>query len=117
MQVLYDLFAVAAAKHLDRDDFLLTSVEAVRGDESLQSLLVRLAPGDEAVARITARRKAPDPALFVGSGKADEIKANQRAAWAGLSAGWEKWDSIIMSQLAPVTAAMVKEAAERLVVA
>ena len=31
--------------------------------------------GDLAVARITARRKAPDPALFVGSGKADEIKA------------------------------------------
>ena len=28
-----------------------------------------------AVARVTARRKAPDPALFIGSGKADEIKA------------------------------------------
>jgi 50S ribosomal subunit-associated GTPase HflX len=27
------------------------------------------------VARVVARRKAPDPALFVGSGKADEIKA------------------------------------------
>jgi GTP-binding protein HflX len=27
------------------------------------------------VGRVTARRKAPDPALFVGSGKADEIKA------------------------------------------
>ncbi|MCA0176080.1 MAG: GTPase HflX [Proteobacteria bacterium] len=31
--------------------------------------------GDAPVARITARRKSPDPALFVGSGKADEIKA------------------------------------------
>ena len=26
------------------------------------------------VARLTCKRKAPDPALFVGSGKADEIK-------------------------------------------
>jgi GTP-binding protein HflX len=31
--------------------------------------------GDLPVARLVARRKAPDPALFVGSGKADEIKA------------------------------------------
>ena len=31
--------------------------------------------GDTPVARLTARRKAPDAALFVGSGKADEIKA------------------------------------------
>ncbi len=31
--------------------------------------------GDVTVARLTARRSAPDPALFVGSGKADEIKA------------------------------------------
>jgi GTP-binding protein HflX len=31
--------------------------------------------GDEPVARLTARRQAPDAALFVGSGKADEIKA------------------------------------------
>ncbi len=31
--------------------------------------------GDVAVARVIAKRKAPDPALFVGSGKADEIKA------------------------------------------
>jgi GTP-binding protein HflX len=31
--------------------------------------------GDMPVARVIARRKAPDPALFVGSGKADEIKA------------------------------------------
>jgi GTPase len=31
--------------------------------------------GDQPVARLVARRKAPDAALFVGSGKADEIKA------------------------------------------
>jgi GTP-binding protein HflX len=30
--------------------------------------------GDVAVARVVARRKAPDPAFFVGSGKADELK-------------------------------------------
>jgi GTPase len=30
--------------------------------------------GDVPVARVIARRKAPDPALFVGSGKAEEIK-------------------------------------------
>jgi GTP-binding protein HflX len=31
--------------------------------------------GLEPVARVTCKRKAPDAALFVGSGKADEIKA------------------------------------------
>ncbi|MBW8828662.1 MAG: GTPase HflX [Burkholderiales bacterium] len=31
--------------------------------------------GDVVVARVIAKRKAPDPALFIGSGKADEIKA------------------------------------------
>jgi SAM-dependent methyltransferase len=39
---------------------------------------------------------------------ADEIRDAQRAAWAGLSAGWEKWDSVIMDQLGPVSAAMVE---------
>jgi len=38
---------------------------------------------------------------------ADEIKDGQRATWAGLSAGWEKWDTIIMGQLAPVGAAII----------
>jgi len=43
-------------------------------DPSLEELaLLAASAGDETVARITARRKAPDPALFVGSGKADEI--------------------------------------------
>jgi SAM-dependent methyltransferase len=38
---------------------------------------------------------------------ADEIRDAQRATWAGLSAGWEKWDSVIMEQLAPVGDAMI----------
>jgi ubiquinone/menaquinone biosynthesis C-methylase UbiE len=38
---------------------------------------------------------------------ADEIRDSQREVWAGLSAGWERWDSIILSQLAPITAAMI----------
>jgi GTP-binding protein HflX len=45
-------------------------------DASLDELaLLASSAGDEVVARVTARRRAPDPALFVGSGKADEIKA------------------------------------------
>ncbi|WP_082368623.1 GTPase HflX [Piscinibacter sakaiensis] len=45
-------------------------------DDSLDELaLLAESAGDEPVARVVARRKAPDPALFVGSGKADEIKA------------------------------------------
>ena len=44
-------------------------------DPSLDELaLLAESAGDAAVARITAKRKSPDPALFVGSGKADEIK-------------------------------------------
>ena len=39
---------------------------------------------------------------------ADEIRDAQRATWAGLSAGWEKWDSVIMDQLGPVGAAMIE---------
>ena len=39
---------------------------------------------------------------------ADEIRDGQRATWAGLSAGWEKWDSVIMEQLAPVSVAMIE---------
>ena len=38
----------------------------------------------------------------------DEIRDGQRATWAGLSAGWEKWDSIIMDQLGPVGTAMIE---------
>jgi GTP-binding protein HflX len=44
-------------------------------DPTLNELaLLTESAGDEPVARITAKRRSPDPALFVGSGKADEIK-------------------------------------------
>jgi ubiquinone/menaquinone biosynthesis C-methylase UbiE len=39
---------------------------------------------------------------------ADEIRDSQQEAWAGLSAGWDKWESVIMDQLAPVGAAMIE---------
>ena len=38
----------------------------------------------------------------------DEIRDVQRATWAGLSASWEKWDSVIMDQLGPVGTAMIE---------
>jgi GTP-binding protein HflX len=44
-------------------------------DPTLDELaLLAESAGDLPVAKITAKRKAPDAALFVGSGKADEIK-------------------------------------------
>ncbi len=44
-------------------------------DASLDELaLLAESAGDVAVARVIARRKAPDPAFFVGSGKADELR-------------------------------------------
>ena len=45
-------------------------------DSSLDELAqLAESAGDHPVARLTARRRSPDPALFVGSGKAEEIKA------------------------------------------
>ena len=38
---------------------------------------------------------------------AEEIRDGQRASWAGLSAGWDKWDAVIMDQLRPVGSAMI----------
>ena len=38
---------------------------------------------------------------------ADEVRDAQRTTWAGLSAGWEKWDAVIMDQLGPVGTAMI----------
>jgi SAM-dependent methyltransferase len=38
---------------------------------------------------------------------AEDIRTAQRATWAGLSAGWERWDSIIQDQLGPVGAEMI----------
>jgi GTP-binding protein HflX len=44
-------------------------------DDTLDELaLLAESAGDLPVARVIARRKAVDPALFIGSGKADEIK-------------------------------------------
>jgi GTP-binding protein HflX len=45
-------------------------------DASLDELAqLATSAGDDPVARVVAKRKAPDAALFIGSGKADEIKA------------------------------------------
>lgn len=45
-------------------------------DSELEELgLLAQTAGLEPVARVTCKRKAPDAALFIGSGKADEIKA------------------------------------------
>jgi GTP-binding protein HflX len=45
-------------------------------DPGLDELaLLASSAGDDPVARVTARRRAPDAALFVGSGKAEEIRA------------------------------------------
>ncbi|HIV70419.1 MAG TPA: GTPase HflX, partial [Candidatus Aquabacterium excrementipullorum] len=44
-------------------------------DPTLDELaLLAESAGDAPIARVIARRKAPDAAFFVGSGKADEIK-------------------------------------------
>ena len=52
-------------------------------DPGLDELaLLSSSAGDEPVARIIARRKAPDAALFVGQGKAEEIKATVAASSA-----------------------------------
>lgn len=46
-----------------------------RFDETLQELgLLAQTAGLEPVARVSCKRRAPDAALFIGSGKADEIK-------------------------------------------
>jgi SAM-dependent methyltransferase len=37
----------------------------------------------------------------------EEIRDGQRVAWAGLAAGWAKWDAVIMDQLRPVGAAII----------
>lgn len=38
----------------------------------------------------------------------DQIRKAQQATWAKLSVGWEKWDSVISDQLAPVGAAIIE---------
>ena len=57
---------------------ILVGVDFGKGrfDASLDELAqLAESAGDVAVERVVCRRQAPDPALFVGSGKADEIKA------------------------------------------
>lgn len=39
---------------------------------------------------------------------ADEICDAQKATWAKLSVGWDKWDSVISDQLGPVGAAIIE---------
>ncbi len=39
---------------------------------------------------------------------AEQIRDAQRAAWARLSTAWDKWDAIILDQLAPVGAAIIE---------
>ena len=51
-------------------DFGLPNFDAELDELGLLAQTAGLAP----VARLTCKRKAPDAALFVGSGKADEIK-------------------------------------------
>ena len=57
---------------------VLVGVDLGRGhafDPTLDELAqLAESAGDTPVARVTARRKAPDAAFFVGSGKADELK-------------------------------------------
>ena len=57
---------------------ILVGVDFGRGssfDPTLDELALLAESADDIpVARVTAKRKAPDPALFVGSGKADELK-------------------------------------------
>jgi SAM-dependent methyltransferase len=48
-----------------------------------------------------------DPTMGGPMPSGDEIRDRQRVTWAGLSAGWEKWDAIIMDQLRPVSVAMI----------
>jgi len=67
------------AEHVVPTPAVLVGVDFGPGssfDPTLDELaLLAQSAGDDPVARITAKRKAPDAALFVGSGKADEIKA------------------------------------------
>ena len=73
----------ALAQGQDRDGHaparaILVGVDFGKGafDASLDELAqLAESAGDVAVERVVCRRQAPDPALFVGSGKADEIKA------------------------------------------
>jgi SAM-dependent methyltransferase len=38
---------------------------------------------------------------------ADEVRSGQRKTWDMLAGGWEKWDAVIMEQMAPVSTAII----------
>lgn len=38
----------------------------------------------------------------------DEVRERQRAAWAGLAYGWDRWDAVIQHQLGPVGARVIE---------
>lgn len=65
--------------HTSAPRAVLVGVDLGQGasfDPELDELaLLASSAGDEPVARVTARRRTPDAALFVGSGKAEEIRA------------------------------------------
>jgi GTPase len=69
---------LTASDVIARPRALLVGVDLGVGssfDPTLDELaLLTESAGDEVVARLIARRKAPDASLYVGSGKADEIK-------------------------------------------
>jgi GTP-binding protein HflX len=75
--------AASAQAAADATRVVLVGVDlgATGGFDPTLDELAQLAQsaGDAPVARIVARRRAPDAALFVGSGKADEIKAAVQA--------------------------------------
>ena len=67
-----------AGAHAGQARAVLVGVDLGPGssfDPTLDELaLLAESAGDCVVAKVLAKRKSPDPALFVGSGKADEIK-------------------------------------------
>ena len=40
----------------------------------------------------------------------DRIRDQQRATWDRFSAGWKKWDELVLSWLAPFGEAMIRRA-------
>jgi hypothetical protein len=69
---------------------------AGRRDEARPSLNERSSSSRKGNSISADTREIGEAALM---SRGDEIRHAQRAAWAGLSAGWEKWDSVIMDQL------------------
>jgi hypothetical protein len=44
------------------------------------------------------------------SSNLDQIRDQQRGTWDRFSAGWKKWDTMVLGWLAPVGAAMIRHA-------